>query len=388
MTSGDDMIYLDHNATTPLHPQVLEAMLPYFQQIEGNPSSIHGIGMQARQGVDEARASLARSLHCSPEEIHFTSGGTEADNWAIKGLSAARAAGRIVTSAVEHHAILRSCQYLERLGHEVVYIPVDAQGALDLEVLEACLDDGKKTSLLSIMHGNNETGSLQPVAEAGRMAKERGIPFHVDAVQTFGKLPVDPAELHADAVSVSAHKINGPKGVGALYVRDGAKIEALMHGGNHEGGLRAGTENVAGVIGFGRAAQLRQQQMGGAAERWRHLRERLEDGLLAALDDIVIIAQAGERLTNTSSIAFTGVESEAVVLGLDLAGIAVSSGSACASGSAEPSHVLLAMGLQPRLAASAVRFSIGWSNDEHEIDRAVGVVPEIVSRLRALSVFG
>ncbi len=387
MKTGDSIIYLDHNATTPIHPHVLEAMLPFLEGACGNPSSIHSIGIQARQGIEEARASLATALACAPEEIHFTSGGTEADNCAIKGLNATRARGRIVTSAVEHHAVLHSCQFLEGMGHEVVYVPVDTHGVLDLEALEASLEGGD-TSLLSIMHANNETGSLQPVEEAGRMARERGIPFHVDAVQTFGKLPVHPSELNADAVSVSAHKINGPKGVGALYVRGGTEIEALMHGGDHEGGLRAGTENVASIVGFGRAVELSQRELGRAPAHWDRLRDRLESGLSAALDDIVINGHGGARLANTSSIAFTGVESEAVVMGLDLAGIAVSSGSACASGSTDPSHVLLAMGLEPRLAASSVRFSIGYSNDQEEIDRVIGIVPEVVTRLRELSVFG
>ena len=387
MKTGDPIIYLDHNATTPIHPQVLEAMLPFLERACGNPSSIHSVGIQARQGVEEARASLASALVCTPEEIHFTSGGTEADNWAIKGLSAATTPGRIVTSAIEHHAVLHSCQSLERMGQEVIYVPVDAHGVLDLEALEASLDGGD-TSLLSIMHANNETGSLQPVEEAGHMAKERGIPFHVDAVQTFGKLPVHPSQLNADAVSISAHKVNGPKGVGALYVRAGTTIEALMHGGDHEGGLRAGTENVASIVGFGRAVELSQREMAPTTQHRCRLRDRLESGLAAALDGIVINGHGGPRLGNTSSIAFTKVESEAVVMGLDLAGIAVSSGSACSSGSADPSHVLLAMGLEPRLAASSVRFSIGLSNDQAEIDRVNEVVPEVVTRLRELSVFG
>lgn len=387
MKTADPIIYLDHNATTPIHPQALEAMLPFLERACGNPSSIHSIGIQARQGVEEARASLASALVCAPEEIYFTSGGTEADNWAIKGLNAARAPGRVVTSAIEHQGVLQSCQSLESMGHEVVYVPVDAHGVLDLEALEASLDAGD-TSLLSIMHANNETGSLQPVEEAGRMAKERGIPFHVDAVQTFGKQPVHPTQLNADAVSVSAHKINGPKGVGALYIRAGTTIEALLHGGDHEGGLRAGTENVASIVGFGRAVELSQREMGRTTEQWGRLRDRLESGIVDALDNIIINSHGGPRLRNTSSIAFTGVESEAVVMGLDLAGIAVSSGSACASGSADPSHVLLAMGLEPRLAASSVRFSIGLSNDLAEIDRVIEVVPQVVLRLRELSVFG
>ena len=386
MSPNDEIVYLDHNATTPLHPEVLKAMLPHLQELSGNPSSIHSAGIQARNGVEAARASLARALHCNADEIHFTSGGTESDNWAIKGLCrGAPDGGKVVTSAVEHPAVLRSCQYLEKLGHEVVYVPVDAQGIVDLGALDASLDEN--TALLSIMHGNNETGSLQPVHEASLMARQRGIPFHVDAVQTFGKLPVNLAELNADAVSVSAHKINGPKGVGALFVRAGTAIEALMHGGDRQGAGRAGTENVASIIGFGRAAELCQEHMAEEAERCRHLRDRLETGLLAAINDIVINGGVGQRLTNTSNIAFTAVESEAVVMGLDLAGIAVSSGSACASGSADPSHVLLAMGRSPREAACAVRFSIGRSNNETEIDRVIDVVPTLVSRLRELSVF-
>ena len=385
MTACEGIIYLDHNASTPVHPSVLEVMLPYWESAAGNPSSLHRSGVQARQGVEEARASLASALLCDPEEIHFTSGGTEADNWAIKVLSAADA-GKIITSAVEHHAVLHSCQHLQGSGREVVYLPVDTHGQLDLQALEDIIEGGD-VSLLSIMHANNETGSLQPVVEAGEMARERGILFHVDAVQTFGKVPVHPAALNADAVSMSAHKINGPKGVGALYLRSGTSIEPLMHGGDHEGGVRAGTENVAGIVGFGRASQLCQQQLDHAPEQWRQLRDHLEAGLSASVDDIVINGRSGPRMMNTSSIAFTGVESEAIVMGLDLAGIAVSSGSACASGKTDPSHVLLAMGLEPRLAASSVRFSIGLSNDQGEIDRVVEAVPEIVTRLRALSVF-
>ena len=389
MIPGPDIIYLDYNATTPMRPQVLEAMLPYYSQLAaGNPSSIHRLGIRARQGVEEARAVLARVLGCAPEEVYFTSGGTEADNWAVKGLSAARGEGRVVTSAVEHHAVLYTCQYLEKTGREVVYVPVDGQGVLALDALEAALDDGP-VSLLSVMHGNNETGTLQPIAAAGHLARERGIPFHVDAVQSFGKVPITPAELNADAISLSAHKINGPKGVGALYRRAGTPIEALLHGGEHEGGVRAGTENVAGIIGFARAAELRVEEMAQEVPRWRSWRDRLEAGVLAAIDDVHINGRGrrGERLANTSSLAFAGVESEAVVMGLDLAGIAVSSGSACASGAADPSHVLMAMGMQPRLAASSVRFSTGWGNDEEQIDRVVETLGDVIGRLRALSVY-
>jgi len=380
-------IYLDHNATTPVRSEVLEAMLPYLTEKIGNPSSLHGWGQEARAGMEGARATLAGALRCDLEEVHFTSGGTEADNWAIKGVAAAskRRGRRIVTTAVEHYAVQHTCQYLEGLGYEVVYAPVDGGGLVDPGEIARVIND--ETVLISVMHANNETGCIQPVEEIGALAWERGIPFHIDAVQTFGKLPVKVHELNADLVSISAHKINGPKGTGVLYIREGMEIEALAHGGGHEWARRAGTENVAGIVGMGKAAELRMAEMDRTEPEMLRLRDRLERGLAERLEDMQVNGHPTQRLANTSNLSFRGIESEGIVLGLDLQGVAAASGSACASGETEPSHVLRAMGVEPRLAAGAVRFSLGWGNSEEQVDRVLEVLPKIVRRLRELSVF-
>ena len=391
------MIYLDHNATTPMRPEVVEAMLPFFTEVPGNPSSLHQAGQEAREAVDGARGSLATALGCAVEEVHFTSGGTEADNWAVKGVVAERrsrrgrqtahgSAGRIVTSAIEHHAVWHSCEFVSERGEvDVEYVPVDASGRVDADRAIDAMDE--ETILVSIMHGNNETGVIQPLAEIGRRATELGIPFHVDAVQTLGKTPVLVDEMHADLVSVSAHKINGPKGTGALYVRSATPLAPLAHGGDHEGGMRAGTENVAGIVGFGKAMELRRgEEAASELAEIEELRDRLETGIAAAVDDATANGCREHRLPNTSNISFRGVEAEATIVGLDLEGIAVSSGSACTAGTAEPSHVLLAMGLEPRLAASSVRFSLGWGNTPTDIERLLEVLPPLVERLRRISV--
>ena len=380
-------VYFDHNATTPLRPEVLDAMLPFLTDSMGNPSSLHSWGRAARDGIDAARRSVARALGCLPAEVHFTSGGTEADNWAIKGVAAAsgRRGRRIVTSAVEHYAVLHVCRHLKRQGYEVAYVPVDACGTVDPDDVAQAIDD--QTMLISVMHANNETGSIQPVEAIGELAWSRGIPFHVDAVQSFGKIPVRVDALNADLVTLSAHKIYGPKGVGALYVRQGMDIEPLAHGGGHEEGRRAGTENVAGIVGLGRAAELKMAENGTGEHQARRLRDRLEQGILARLDGVRVNGHPARRLGNTLNISLRGVEAEGVVLGLDLQGIAAASGSACASGETAPSHVLLAMGLEPRLAAGAVRFSLGQGNSEADVDYALEVLPRIVERLRQLASF-
>ena len=380
-------IYLDHNATTPVRPEVLEAMMPYLTEKIGNPSSLHGWGQEARAGMEGARAALAGALRCDPEEVHFTSGGTEADNWVIMGVAAAskRRGRRIVTTAIEHYAVLHTCQHLAERGYEVIYVPVDERGIVDPGEVARVIND--ETALISVMHANNETGCIQPVEEIGSLAWERGIPFHVDAVQTFGKVPVKVDELNADLVSVSAHKINGPKGIGALYIREGMEIEALAHGGGHEWKRRAGTENVPGIVGMGKAVELRTAEMERVEPEMRRLRDRLEEGLLGALEDVQINGHPTLRLANTANLSFRGIESEGIVLGLDLQGVAAASGSACASGKTEPSHVLQTMGVEPRLASGAVRFSLGWGNNEEQVDRVLQVLPKIVRRLRELSVF-
>ena len=376
-------IYFDHNATTPLRPEVLALMQRYLAEEFGNPSSLHSFGQRAKAGLEEARGRLANGLGCAPEEVHFTSGGTEADNWALLGSALPHRGGRIVTTAIEHHAVLHTCRYLEGLGFEVCQVRPDARGRIDPGAVGALLNE--RTILVSIMHANNETGVLQPVEEIGRLARQQGVPLHVDAVQSFGKVLVQVDQLGADLVAVSAHKLNGPKGVGALYVRRGTRLKNWTHGGGHEGGRRAGTENVAGIAGFGLAAELtlaeqatRQRQLG-----W--LRDRLEAGILAKLAGVEINGQGAPRLANTLNLSIAGVQSEALLLGLDLEGVAVSSGSACSAGGEAPSHVLLAMGLERKRAAGALRFSLGWGSSEAEVDRVVAPLPGLVSRLRAMA---
>jgi cysteine desulfurase len=376
-------IYLDHNATTPLRPEVLAAMQDYLAGEFGNPSSLHRFGQAARAGLEEARARLALALGCAPGEVFFTSGGTEADNWALLGCAAARGKGRIVTTAIEHHAVLHTCRHLEKQGYELCLARPDGRGWVDPGAVEALLDE--HTVLVSAMHANNETGVLQPVAQIGRLARERGIPFHVDAVQSLGKEPVRVGELGADLVSVSAHKLNGPKGVGALYVRAGTPLQPWTHGGGHEGGRRAGTENTAGIAGFGRAVELALAQQAERRLLLEQLRDRLEAGILGAVEGVRVNGQGAPRLPNTLNISVEGVQSEALLLGLDLEGVAVSSGSACSAGGTEPSHVLLAMGLDRRLAAGSVRFSLGWGNSRAEVERVLAVLPGLVRRLRALA---
>jgi cysteine desulfurase len=377
------MIYFDHNATTPLRPEVRDAMGPYLDEEFGNPSSLHGPGRRAREAVEGRRQQIALCLGCDPGEVHFTSGGTEADNWALRGM-AGRRPGAVVVSAVEHHAVVHTAEAMARGGHDVITVAVDTDGRLDPDRVLAAATDA---AVVSVILANNETGTLQPVAEIGAGLRRRGIPLHVDAVQAFGKVPVRVDDLKADLVSLSAHKINGPKGVGALYVRRDTAIDPWQTGGGHEQGLRAGTENVAAIVGFGAAAALRQAELAVDSACLRRLRDRLQDGLHEAIGDMVVNGSVEHRLSNTLNASFRGVEAEAVLLGLDLEGICASSGSACAEGATEPSHVLLAMGLEPRLAASAVRFSLGWGNDESQVDRVVTVLPGIVARLRELSVF-
>ena len=378
-------IYFDHNATTPLRPQVLDAMMPYLTSAVGNASSIHGYGREARSAVEAAREILAGALGCRADEVYFTSGGTEADNWALEGIARSRRGRRIVTSAVEHHAVLHTCHHLEQRGYEVIYVPVDEFGVVDADAVAAAVDEN--TALVSILHANNETGTIQPVAEIGRLAREKGVPLHVDAVQSFGKLDLRVDEMNADLVSVSAHKINGPKGTGALYVRSGLEIEPWSRGGGQERGLRTGTENVAGIAGLGRAVQLRLEEGKALEKETGVLRDRLQQGLLERVEEVRVNGHPRLRLANTLNLSFRRVEAEAILLDLDLKGVAASSGSACAEGAPEPSHVLLAMGLAPRLASGSVRFSLGWGNTAAEVDYVVEIAPGIVRRLRDLSVF-
>jgi cysteine desulfurase len=373
-------VYLDHNASTPVHPDVVAEMLPYFSDVFGNPSSVHGFGRAAREGVDTARERIARFLRVKPDEIVFTSGGTESDNFAVKGLAVARGRGHLITSCVEHHAVLRTCQALEAQGFDVTYLPVDESGMVDAADVERALRPD--TIAISIMHANSEVGTIQPVKAVGALARARGVPFHVDAVQTFGKVPIDVDDLGVDALSFSAHKVYGPKGVAGLYIRKGTRMAAIQHGGEHERRRRAGTENVAGIVGFGKAVEIRGRDMAEEATRVSALRDRWGEGIRARVPEVRLSGHPIQRLPGTANLVFRGVESESIVLGLDLKGVAVSAGSACTAGSVEPSYVLVAMGVPVEWAMGAVRFSLGRSTTAEDVDYVVECVEPIVRKLR------
>jgi cysteine desulfurase len=373
-------VYLDHNASTPVHPEVLAEMLPYFAEVYGNPSSIHGFGREARDGLDRARERVATFLKVSPQEIVFTSGGTESDNFAVKGLAAARGRGHLITTQVEHHAVLRACRALEAQGFGLTCVGVDQYGMVDPdEVRRAIRPD---TIAISVMHANSEVGTIQPIQAIGRIAREHGIPFHVDAVQTLGKLPLDVDALGIDALSFSAHKIYGPKGVAGLFIRKGTKMVAIQHGGEHERRRRAGTENVAGIVGLGKAVEVRARDMHAELERIIALRDRFWEGVRTRVPEVRLSGHPVERLPGTASLLFRHVESESIVLGLDLKGIGVSAGSACTSGNVEPSHVLVAMGVSLDWAMGAVRCSLGRTTSAEDIDYVIDCVEPLVQKLR------
>jgi cysteine desulfurase len=373
-------IYLDANATTPLLPEVLEAMRPFLVEQFGNASSIHQEGQRARSAVEQARASVARLLGCRPAEIVFTSGGTESDNLAIFG--SVKAGDHVLTSRVEHHAVLHAVERLGDRGVEVEFLPVDAQGVVAVEDVRRALRPNSR--LISVMLVNNETGVLQPVEEIGRIARESGVRFHVDAVQAAGKMAIDVHSLGCDLLSISGHKMHGPQGTGALFVRRGTRLEPLFAGGAHERQRRAGTENVAGIVGLGKAAECAMEGLrNGELERIRGLRDRLEIGLLEQASGVN--GGGTPRVPNTSNLWFETLDGEALVIALDLQGLAVSSGAACSSGASEPSHVLLAMGLSPERARGSVRLSLHRQTTEEEIERTIELVSSQVARLRELS---
>src|SRR5437899_2836527 len=373
-------VYLDHNASTPIHPEVVAEMLPYFSEIFGNPSSIHAFGREARDGVDRARERVARFLRVSPQEIVFTSGGTESDNFAVKGLAAARGKGHLITSKVEHHAVLRTCQSLEAQGFDVAYVGVDEHGMVNPDDVRRAIRPD--TIAISIMHANSEVGTIQPIAAIGRIAREHGIPLHVDAVQTLGKVPLDLDAFGVDVLSFSGHKIYGPKGVAALWIRKGTRMVAIQHGGEHERRRRAGTENVPGIVGLGKAVEVRGRDMTEEAVRVMALRDLLWNGVRQRIPEVRLNGHPVERLPGTANIAFRHVESESIVLGLDLKGVAVSAGSACTAGHVEPSHVLVALGLPLDWAMGAVRFSLGRSTTADDIDYVVDCLEPLVRKLR------
>lgn len=377
-------IYLDYAATTPTDPRVLDAMRPYFTEVFGNASSVHAFGQEARAAVDRARRVLAQALGCQPSEVVFTSGATEADNWALVGVALANEdRGRhLVVSSVEHRAVLEPARWLAQRGWEVTFVPVDRYGRVDPDDVRRVLRDD--TVLVSVMHANNEVGTLQPVAEVARVARERGILVHTDATQSFGALPVRVDELGVDLLSASAHKRYGPKGVGLLYVRKGTRIEPLLRGGSHERGRRAGTENVPGIVGFARAIELALAEREAEQARLAALRDRLVRALLD-MEGARLNGHPTERLPNNAHFCFEGVDSESLLLALDLRGVAASSGSACTAGSLEPSHVLRAMGLPEELAAGALRLTVGRWTTEAEVDAAGEQVREAVAELRRAS---
>ncbi len=378
-------IYLDYAATTPTHPEVVREMLPFFNQIYGNPSSVYQLAQRAKGAVEEAREKIARLINAKAREIVFTSGGTEADNMALKGMAYANKGwgNHIITSKIEHYAVLNTCGWLERQGFKVTYISVDRYGMIDLDELKKSLTD--KTILISIMHANNEVGIIEPIAEISKIAQEMGICFHTDAVQTVGKIPLDVKKLGVNLLSISGHKLYGPKGVGALYIRQDVKISPLIHGGHHERNKRAGTENVPGIVGLGKACEIIAKEMPDEGKRLKMLRDKLYKGLNTRIDEIALNGHLQDGLPGILNISVKYVEGESMLLNLDLDGICVSSGSACTSGSLEPSHVLLAMGIPPEDAHGSLRFSLGRDTTTEDIDRVIEVLPPIVEKLRAMS---
>jgi cysteine desulfurase len=375
-------IYLDNNATTPVLPEVFEAMRPYFGEQFGNASSIHHHGQHTRAAIEDARESVAALLGCRAAEIVFTSGGTESDNLAIAGLVGA--GDHVITSSIEHHAVLLACKHLEDIGAEVTVLPVDGRSLVDPADVRRALRPN--TKLISIMMANNETGVLQPVEEMGKIAAETGIYFHTDAVQAAGKVAIDVIRIGCHALSISGHKIHAPQGVGALYVRKGIQLRPLFYGGRHERSLRAGTENVPGIVGLGKAAQLANEALDRQCDKkMAAMRDRLQQGILAQVEESAVNGDGAVRVPNTANIQFAHIDGEAMVIALDLKGVAVSTGAACSSGAIEPSHVLLAMGLRSDQARASVRFSLGKQTVAEDIDVALALVPETVARLRELS---
>lgn len=379
-------VYLDHNATTPVEPEVLAAMLPYFSGDYGNASSIHTFGQRARSAVETAREHVAALIGARPQEIVFASGGTEADNHAVFGIAeSATPPVRVITSTIEHEAVLNTCQALEKRGVSVTYLPVDRDGQIDVDELREDLRLHPETVLITVMHANNELGTVQPLEEIGRIASESDVYFHTDAVQSAGKIPIDVTAMKIDLLSLSGHKLYAPKGIGALYIRGGTRLRQLLYGGHHQRGFRPGTENVAGIVGLGKAAQIAKASLATDAARVSTLRDELERALLQRVPDSRINGAGALRTPNTTSIIFPGIEGEALVIALDLKGLACSTGAACSSGAVEPSHVLTAIGLPADEARASLRFSLGRHTTAADIDFALQAIPAAVSQLRELS---
>jgi len=379
-------IYFDHNATTYMRREVLDAMMPFFIDRFGNASSLHLFGQEAREAVEEAREKVAKLINSEPEEMYFTSGGTESDNLAIRGVLKARRdvnPPHVITSLIEHSAVLNTCKSLESDGVEVTYLNPDSNGVIRPELVRDAIKDN--TVLISIMLANNETGVIQPVEEISAIAREKGITFHTDAVQGVGKIPVDVEKLGVDLLAMSAHKFYGPKGIGALYVRRGTKIEPVYTGGGHERGMRSGTENVPAIVGLGEAARISGEEISEEMVKLRALRDRLEDGVLEKIDDVIILGRDANRVPNTSSILVKGIEGEAITLNMSVKGFGLSSGSACSSDEPGPSHVITAMGVDPIYAQGSVRVSLGIANTEEDVELFLEIFPSVVEKLRKMS---
>ena len=378
-------IYLDYAATTPTDPEVVKAMLPYFTDRFGNPSSIYSFGQESKAAIEKAREKISSFLGAKQEEIIFTSCGTESDNFAIKGTAYANQnkGNHIITSSIEHHAVIKSCKFLEKMGFKITYLPVNKDGLIDLDDVKKAITD--KTILISIMHANNEIGTIQPIAEIGKIVKEKEISFHSDAVQTFGHIPVNVDELNVDLLSMSGHKLCGPKGIGALYIRKGTRIVPFMHGGEQEKRRRASTENVPAIVGFGKAVEIAKNSMNEEAKKLTILRDKLIKGIFEKIEHIRLNGHPLKRLPNNVNISIESVEGESLLLNLDMEGIAASTGSACSSSSLEASHVLLALGLSHELAHGSLRFTLGRFTEEKDIDDVLEVLPKIVEKLRSMS---
>jgi cysteine desulfurase len=378
-------VYFDHSATTPVDPRVVEAMLPFLNEKFGNPSSIHSYGREVKVALEEARESIAEFCNVRAADIYFTSGGTESDNMAIKGLAyeLKNKGKHIITSKIEHHAVLHTCEFLEKEGFEVTYLAPDRYGMIHPDALEKAIR--KDTILITIMHANNEVGTINSIEKIGEIANENGVIFHTDAVQSFGKVPIDLSKLPVDLMSMSGHKIYGPKGVGLLYIRKGVRLAQLLHGGGHERNRRPGTENIPGIIGVAKAVELRKERMNQENQSITKLRDKFYEKVNQAIPRVFLNGHPKKRLAGHLNLSFQGIEGEALLLSLDLKGLAASSGSACTSGSIDPSHVLSAMGIKPELAQSSIRFTLGKDNTEEDVNYTLEILPEIVQRLRSMS---
>jgi len=379
------IIYMDHSATTFVKPEVVNEMVPYFMQHFGNPSSIYSIARESRKAIDAARVQTAKALGADPDEIYFTSGGSESDNWAIKGVAFAnrKRGNHIITTQIEHHAVLHTCQYLEKEGFEVTYLPVDQYGLVDPAVLEKAITE--KTILISIMYANNEIGTIEPIAELGVIARKHKVYFHTDAVQAIGSEPIDVKAQNIDLLSLSAHKFYGPKGTGALYIKKGVRIDNLMHGGGQERRRRAGTENIAGIVGLGKAIEMVTADIPGHSAKIRAMRDRLIKGVLTTIPHAQLNGHPEKRLAGNFNVSFEFIEGESMLLWLDDEGICASTGSACTSGSLEPSHVLLATGLPVEISHGSLRLTLGDANTEKDVDFVLEVLPKVVTKLRDMS---